>query len=42
MKVDIPNYEEREQAGTQIVIHPWDTWSMDHTLALIIHPMLVQ
>ena len=42
MKIDIPSYEEREQAGTQIVIHSWDTWNMDNTLALIIHPMLVQ
>jgi len=23
-------------------IDPYDTWSMDHTLALIVHPMLVQ
>ena len=42
MKIDIPSYEEREQAGTRIVIHSWDTWNMDNTLALIIHPMLVQ
>ena len=26
----------------KIRIDPYDTWSMDHTLALIIHPMLVQ
>lgn len=26
----------------KIRIDPHDTWSMDHTLALIIHPMLVQ
>ncbi len=42
MKIDIPNYDERETIGTQILIHPWDTWSMDHTLALIILPMLKQ
>jgi hypothetical protein len=42
MKIDIPNYDERETIGTQIIIHPWDTWSMDHTLALIIVPMLKQ
>lgn len=42
MLVDIPNYDERETIGTQIIIHPWDTWSMDHTLALIIVPMLKQ
>ena len=27
---------------TSIKIHKWDTWSMDHTLAPIILPMLVQ
>ena len=42
MKIDIPNYEERETAGMQITIHKWDTWSMDHTLALIALPMLKQ
>ena len=42
MKVDIPNYDERDTIGTEIVIHSWDTWSMDHTLALIILPMLKQ
>ena len=42
MKIDIPNYDERETIGTQIIIHPWDTWSMDHTLSLIILPMLKQ
>jgi hypothetical protein len=26
----------------KIKIHKWDTWSMDHTLAPIILPMLVQ
>lgn len=30
---------EREE---QIVIHKYDTWNMDHTLALIIVPMLKQ
>ena len=42
MKIDLPPYEERDSAGVQIVIHKWDTWSMDHTLSLIIHPMLIQ
>ena len=42
MKVDIPSYEERDEAGMQITIHKWDTWNMDHTLALIILPMLKQ
>ena len=27
---------------TSIKIHKWDTWSMDHTLAYIIDPMLKQ
>ena len=40
MKVDIPHPDEIDQIGTQIIIHSWDTWSMDHTLALIILPML--
>lgn len=42
MKLDIPHPDEIESVGTQIVIHPWDTWSMDHTLSYIIAPMLVQ
>lgn len=42
MKINIPNYAEREEIGTEIVIHPWDTYSMDHTLAMIILPMLKQ
>lgn len=42
MKIDIPSYEERDSAGMQITIHKWDTWNMDHTLALIILPMLKQ
>ena len=42
MKVDIPSYEERDSAGMQITIHKWDTWNMDHTLALIALPMLKQ
>ena len=30
------------ERNVKIRIDPYDTWSMDHTLALIIHPMLVQ
>jgi hypothetical protein len=26
----------------KVQIDPYDTWSMDHTLSLIVHPMLVQ
>ena len=36
---DDPDDFERDQ---DIVIHPYDTWSMDHTLAIIIVPMLKQ
>jgi hypothetical protein len=42
MKIDIPHPDEINQIGTQITIHKWDTWNMDHTLALIILPMLKQ
>lgn len=42
MKVEIPHPDEIDQLGTQIVIHKWDTWSMDYTLAPIILPMLIQ
>jgi hypothetical protein len=34
--------DSKKQRKIQVRIDPWDTWSMDHTLALIIHPMLVQ
>ena len=42
MKIDIPNYDERETYGELIIIHPYDTWNMDVTLAKIILPMLKQ
>lgn len=42
MKIDIPNYDERETYGELIIIHPYDTWNMDQTLAKIILPMLKQ
>lgn len=42
MKIDIPHPDDIEKLGTQITIHKWDTWSMDHTLAYIIVPMLKQ
>jgi len=50
MKVEIgpfPQYDEETQKydikkrKIDINIDRWDTWSMDHTLALIIHPMLI-
>ena len=43
MKVNIEEYTESD--GDQVVevqIDPWDTWSMDYTLAFIILPMLIQ
>ena len=42
MKIDIPHPDEIDSAGYQVTIHPWDTWSMDHTLSYIIVPMLKQ
>lgn len=42
MKIDIPHPDEIDSLGTQITIHSWDTWSMDHTLSYIIVPMLIQ
>ena len=33
---------ERFERKVKVRIDPYDTWSMDHTLALIIHPMLIQ
>ena len=40
MKVRIGPY--RKNRAEHVEIEPHDTWSMDHTLAMIIHPMLVQ
>ena len=34
--------ESKKERKVKIRIDNYDTWSMDHTLALIIHPMLVQ
>ena len=34
--------ESKKERKIKIRIDKYDTWSMDHTLALIIHPMLVQ
>ena len=31
-----------KQRKVKVRIDPYDTWSMDHTLALIVHPMLIQ
>jgi hypothetical protein len=43
MKVFIGKYPKKGGKRRESVrIDPWDTWGMDHTLALIIHPMLKQ
>jgi hypothetical protein len=43
MKVNIGRYPKKDiPRRVKIVIDPYDTWSMDHTLALIIVPMLKQ
>jgi hypothetical protein len=34
--------DSKRKRKIKIKIHRYDTWSMDHTLALIIHPMLLQ
>ena len=34
--------ETKRKVKRKIIIHPYDTWSMDHTLAYIIVPMLKQ
>ena len=40
MKVRIGPY--RKNRAQRVEIEPFDTWNMDTTLAMIIHPMLVQ
>jgi len=42
MKVKIGEYKDEGERDISVKIDKWDTWSMDHTLALIAHPMLVQ
>ena len=43
MKVSISRYfKNGNPQKIDVRIDPWDTWSMDNTLAHIIHPMLVQ
>jgi hypothetical protein len=44
MKATLGKYPKKINAERKISIKidPWDTWSMDHTLALIIHPLLIQ
>jgi hypothetical protein len=43
MKVNIGDYPENDNPRViDITIDPYDTWGMDHTLALLIVPMLKQ
>jgi len=42
MLVYIPTFEPKNGETEVIQIHDYDTWSMDHTLARIIHPMLIK
>ncbi len=43
MKVSIGKYPKKDgKRKVSVRIDPWDTWNMDATLALIIHPMLKQ
>ena len=42
MQVQIGPYKDEGERQEHVVIHHYDTWSMDHTLALIILPMLKQ
>jgi hypothetical protein len=40
---DLCNWlDSKKKRKIKVRIDPYDTWSMDHTLALIVHPMLVQ
>lgn len=42
MKISIGKYPKNGEQKKSIRIDPWDTWSMAHTLADIIYPMLKQ
>ena len=43
MKVEIGNYpDDGQDQKIEVHIDKWDTWSMDHTLAHIVLPMLKQ
>lgn len=37
-----PGLRSKKERKISIRIDPYDTWNMDHTLAMIIHPMLIQ
>ena len=42
MKISIGKFPNKGKQKVSVRIDPWDTWNMDATLALIIHPMLKQ
>jgi hypothetical protein len=42
MKVFLGPYKDDSEREVSISIDNYDTWSMDSTLSLLIHPMLVQ
>lgn len=42
MKIYIGPYEDDIERKVEIELDPYDTWNLDHTLGLIIHPLLVQ
>ena len=44
MKIYIGPYSDTysDERDVKIELDPYDTWGLDHTLALIIHPLLVQ
>ena len=42
MKVQIGNFKDNGEQEISVKIDKWDTYSMDHTLAMIVHPMLIQ
>jgi hypothetical protein len=44
MKVTIGNYRppnSKAERKINVEVHPWDTYSLYHTMALVIHPLLV-
>lgn len=42
MRVNLGKYPKKGERKIKIQIDPWDTWGMDHTLSLLIVPMLKQ
>jgi hypothetical protein len=42
MRVNISEPYDDGHCDIDVEIHPWDTWALDHTLALIIIPALEQ